>query len=86
MILAVVFHQLTEDPSMSKAGRSTFAVAISLLLLLSLPELAYAQQLVAYGSWDGYATYTQTDYGPNGRTDQRIFTGRGVGIDLGHLQ
>jgi hypothetical protein len=33
-----------------------------LLLLLSLPELAYGQQLVAYGTWSGYFTYTQTDY------------------------
>ena len=47
---------------MTKAGRSTFAVAVSSLLLLSLPELTYAQQQVAYGTWEGYATYTETDY------------------------
>ncbi len=47
---------------MTKAGRLTPAVAISLLLLLSLPELTCAQQPVFYGTWNGYATYTETDY------------------------
>ena len=47
---------------MTKAGRSTLAVATSLLLVLSLPKLAWAQKLVAYGTWSGYATYTETDY------------------------
>ena len=47
---------------MTKAGRSTFVLAISLLSLLSLPKLTCAQQTVAYGTWSGYATYTETDY------------------------
>jgi hypothetical protein len=51
---------------MTKAGRSTLAVAISLLLVLSLPKLTWAQKPVAYGTWSGYATYTETDYGASG--------------------
>lgn len=47
---------------MTKAGRSTLAVAMSLLLPLSLPELTCAQQPVSYGTWSGYETYTETDY------------------------
>ncbi len=47
---------------MTKAGRSTLAVAISLFLVLSLPKLTWAQNPVAYGTWNGYETYTETDY------------------------
>ena len=48
---------------MTRAGPSTLTVAISLLVLFSLPELACAQQPTAYGTWSGYFTYTETDYG-----------------------
>ena len=47
---------------MTKASRSTFAVATSLLLSLSLPQSTRAQELVAYGTWNGYATDTETGY------------------------
>jgi hypothetical protein len=47
---------------MTKAGRSTYAVTISLLLLLSLPPLTCAQPVTAYGSWNGYYTYSETSY------------------------
>ncbi len=67
---------------MTKAGRSTFVVAISIILPLSFPHSTRAQQLVAYGTWNGYATYTETDYDPYGNVINQFSQDGSSQLDL----
>ena len=60
--LLLFFTNRRRGRSMTKADRSTFVVAISLVLLLSLPQVTSAQTTVAYGGWYGYATDSVTYY------------------------